>query len=146
MPPLPGVDVDSMAPHSLFGLSRFPFDMFVSVAICSDCVSFPDEPFPDILAVTGYDPNRPSELVVVLDRDVNLPTADLPDQSALYLLSNFSIFLSGCKRGRFHALAGAPGTERGVGAGSVRDPRAGAQRLVRVPGSPPAGRRTERRG
>ena len=73
-----------MAPHSPLGLSRFPLVMFVSVAICSDCVSFPDEPFPDILAVTGYDPNRTPKPVVVLDRDVNLPAADLPDQSVLY--------------------------------------------------------------
>ena len=76
-----------MAPHSPLGLSRFPFEMYVSVAICSDCVSFADEPFPDIRAVASYDSNRTPKLVVVLDRDVNLPAADLPDQSALQTLS-----------------------------------------------------------
>ena len=76
-----------MAPHSPLGLSGFPFDMFVSVAICSDRVSFPDEPFPDILAVAGYDPNRTPELVVFFDRDVNPPAANFPDQGALHTLS-----------------------------------------------------------
>ena len=84
MPPPPGVDVDSMAPHPPLGLSRFPLYVFVPVAIGSDRVSFPDEPLPDILAVAGYDADRTSESVIVLDRDVNSLATDLPDQGALY--------------------------------------------------------------
>ena len=87
MPPPSWVDVDSMAPHAALGLSGFPFHMLVSVAVGRDRVSFPDEPFPDILAVAGYDSDRTPELVVVLDRNVNPPAADLPDQGALHTLS-----------------------------------------------------------
>ena len=87
MPPSPGVDVDSMAPHAALGPSRFPLDMCVSVAIGSDRVPFPDEPFPDILAVAGYDPDCTPEFVIVLDRDVNSLAADLADQDALHALS-----------------------------------------------------------
>ncbi|MDE0219099.1 MAG: hypothetical protein OXJ90_07500 [Spirochaetaceae bacterium] len=76
-----------MAPHSPLGLTRFLLDMSVSVTICSDRGSFPDEPFADIHAVAGYDPNRTPELVVVLNCDVNPPAADLPDQGALHTLS-----------------------------------------------------------
>ena len=84
MPPPTGVDVDSMGPHSPLGLSRFPLHVFVPVAIGSDRVSFPDEPFPDILAVAGYGADRTSESVMVLDRDVNSLATDLADQGALY--------------------------------------------------------------
>ena len=87
MPPPPGVDVDSMAPHSPLGLSRFPLYVLVPVAIGSDRVSFPDEPLPDILAVAGYDADRTSKFVIVLDRDVNSLAADLADQGALHTLS-----------------------------------------------------------
>ena len=87
MPPLPRVNVDSMAPHTTIGLSRFPLDVLVSVAIGSDRVSFPDEPFPDVTAIAGYDPECTPELVIVFNRDVNPPAADLPDQRALDMLS-----------------------------------------------------------
>ena len=76
-----------MAPHSPLGLSRFPLYVLVPVAIGSDRVSFPDEPLPDILAVAGYDADRTSKFVIVLDRDVNSLAADLADQGALHTLS-----------------------------------------------------------
>lgn len=84
MPPPPGVDVHSVAPHPPLGLSRFPLYVFVPIAIGSDRVSFPDEPLPDILAVAGYDADRTSESVIVLDRDVNSLATDLADQGALH--------------------------------------------------------------
>ena len=77
MSPLPRVYVDSMAPHTTFGLSRFTLDMFVPLAIGGDCVPFPDEPFPDILAVAGNDPDRSPEFVIVLDGNVNTFAPDL---------------------------------------------------------------------
>ncbi len=76
-----------MIPHSPFGLLRLPFNMFVSFGISSDRVSFSDEPFPDIFAVAGDDPNRTSEPVVVFDRDVNPLAANLLDQSTLHTFS-----------------------------------------------------------
>ena len=50
-------------------------------------MSFPDEPFPDILAVAGCDPDRTPEFVTFLDGDVNPPAADLPNQCTLDALS-----------------------------------------------------------
>ena len=56
------------------------------MAIRSDRVSLADEPLTDILAVAGNDPNRTPEAVILLDRDVNPPAAELPDQCALHAL------------------------------------------------------------
>ena len=89
MPPLPRVNVYSMAPHTALGLSRFLFDQLVPVAVQGPRMSFPDEPFADILALAGYDPDRTSEFVMVLDRDVDAPAAYLPDQCALHTLTVF---------------------------------------------------------
>ena len=87
MPPPPGVDVDSMTPHSPLGLSRFPLYVLVPVAIGSDRVSFPNEPLPDILAVADYEADRTSKFIIILDRNVNSLAADLADQGAPYTLS-----------------------------------------------------------
>ena len=87
MPPAPRIDVDSMAPHTSLGLSRFLLDVPVPVAVGSDRISFPDKPFPDILAVAGYDADGTPEFVLVLDCHENLLAADLPDQCALHPLS-----------------------------------------------------------
>ena len=75
-----------MSPHTAPGLSRFPFDTSVLVVIGSDRVSFPDEPFPHILAVADYDPDRTPEFVVALNTNLNLLAADLPNQRTLHAL------------------------------------------------------------
>ena len=73
-----------MSPHTAFGFSRFPLDTFVFVGVGSDSMSFPNEPFPYILSVVNYRPNRTPELVITLYNNLNLLTADLPNQRTLH--------------------------------------------------------------
>ena len=75
-----------MSPHAALSLSRFPFDTSVLVRVGSDRVSFPDEPFPYILPVVRYRPNRTPEFVVTLNTNLNLLTADLPNQRTFHAL------------------------------------------------------------
>ena len=76
-----------MVPHFPPGFSRLPFDSLVSVAVSGDCVSFPNEPFPDVFAVASDSSDCASELVMVFDRDVNPLAADLADQGLLHTFS-----------------------------------------------------------
>lgn len=87
MPVSSGVEVDGMVPHFPPGFSRLPFDSLVSVAVSGDCVSFPNEPFPDVFAVASDSSDCASELVMVFDPDVNPLAADLADQGLLHTFS-----------------------------------------------------------
>ena len=65
-----------MGPHAAPSTSRFPFDVLVRVTVGGYRMSFPDEPFPNVLAVAGYGADRASVLVVILDLDVNVLAGD----------------------------------------------------------------------
>ena len=72
-----------MTPHPTSGSASFSFEVLVLVSKGSDCVSVSDEPFPNVFAVARHGANHAAVLVVSLDLDSDVLTADRLNQCTL---------------------------------------------------------------
>lgn len=72
-----------MVPHPASSSPCFLFDVLVSVAVRSDRVPLSDEPFPNILTITGHDTECTPIIVVAFNLDMDGPSANPLRQSSL---------------------------------------------------------------
>ena len=82
----PGIEVAGVRPHAAPCFTRRLLDVSVAVIMGGDCVPFPDQPFPDVPALAGHGANQPPGPVHTLDRNLDLPASDLPNECALHAL------------------------------------------------------------
>ena len=76
-----------MTPHSTHCSASLAFDMSILVSVGRDGVSVSNKPFSNVLAVASHGTQNAAVLVVSLDGDSNIPTADGLNQCTLDALS-----------------------------------------------------------
>ena len=79
-----GTDVNAQAGHGSFPCGTTTPRQGGSI---SGCVSFPNQPFPDVPPFVGYAAEQATELVRTLHRDTDVFAPDFLDQRALHALA-----------------------------------------------------------
>jgi len=87
MSPLSRINISAVIPHPAPFSARLAFRALVPATICSDRMTFPDQPLSHVDTVTSYNANDATELVMIENVHMYPSSANLLDQSALDDLS-----------------------------------------------------------